>query len=155
MVLTGPPGTGKSHAGRFVVKIFNNWIWDAICSGETGWPTHTKPSADKIDWSKFVRQFDGTDEEDKRRLMEDTLSNHLLFIDDLGSEVDRFKSGQNKALLREFLDECRNKWVLISTNTPREKWSALYDARVASRLSAARYVSTDGIPDFRPKLAKR
>ena len=43
---------------------------------------------------------------------------------------------------------------LVTTNIPAKLWPAKFDARVASRLSAARTFDTTGIPDYRPVKAK-
>jgi DNA replication protein DnaC len=78
----------------------------------------------------------------------------LIVLDDLGAETDRFRSGTPAARLRRLLEQSQNKWLIATTNTPKAEWPNVFDNRVASRLSAARVITTTGIPDYRPNLSR-
>lgn len=148
LVIHGAFGTGKSHVMRWVVRAFNDWIWDFILSGKTKWGSSRKPLAYAVNWSKFVRQ--GEHENANTSLL-DLRSVDLLAVDDIGSESDQFRGGANLSLLRDLLEDSRNKWVMISTNVVPGSWAKVFGPRVADRLSAAVFVDLTGVPSYRPK----
>jgi len=58
----------------------------------------------------------------------------LLLLDDVGAEVDRYKSGEPTERLRALLDARAGHFTVISTNLPPAMWSIRYDARVEDRM---------------------
>jgi len=157
LLLEGPTGTGKTHCGRFCARVFNDWVWDAILSRKpngapcTAWGGGFKPRAEVLNWSRFCIQAEA--DEGAQWRLDEVLENDLIVLDDVGAEADRFRSGANKAQLRDFLESCRNKWLLISTNIRKPEWLDAFGARVADRLDSARRFDTTGIPSYRAKLA--
>lgn len=91
-------------------------------------------------------------ETDFRDRIYDIEESHLVGLDDVGREADKFKSGAPQVRLAEVLDVCKNKWLVLTTNVVRRDWSNAFDGRVISRLSSAAYVGLDGVPDYRPSL---
>lgn len=141
VALLGPPGTGKSHAMRAA--------WDFLRSHNVDlWQLRhhsTPPSARFAIWSKVAGLGEGAwadFEDDVRR-------SAFVFLDDVGSEVDRFKTGQSVERLRLILDMCGAKWLLLSSNLTAETFGSAFDARISSRLQRARVLDMTGAPDYR------
>lgn len=143
VILAGRTGSGKTHALKAAYRFMR------ACSGDL-WPKYYRgPIAMKwVIWSKAVQleRYAWEDFEEEIR------GNHIVFVDDLGSEVDRFKTGEPGERLRLFLDLCKQKWMLISTNIAREDFPKAFDVRVCSRLEAAKTLDLSDAPDFRPRL---
>jgi len=76
----------------------------------------------------------------------------LLVLDDLGAETDRYRSGVPTARLQRVLELMEHRWLLITTNVPKDKWRERWDQRICSRLEASAYISLFHVPDYRPKL---
>lgn len=59
-----------------------------------------------------------------------------MFLDDIGSEEDRFKSGAPSRILGDVLGRIHDekKFAFITTNIPPGEWKARWDARVYDRL---------------------
>ena len=148
LVIEGGVGVGKSHASRWVIRAFNDWIWDFILAGHTRWGAARKPSAGFVNWSKFCLR----EERDENEFtLNDHLACDLLVIDDVGAEADRFKNGAHQARLRDFLEDCRNKWVIINTNVEAKSWQKIFGQRVADRLDSARHCDMTGVESYRRK----
>lgn len=64
----------------------------------------------------------------------DAIDAGLLFLDDIGAESDKFRSGETIDALCQLLSRRENKWTLVTTNYMLEEWPARFDARVADRL---------------------
>lgn len=139
----GAPGTGKSHAIRAAYEFMRRHSMAL-------WPRWyaTPPRCRHAVWSKVVALPPGgwSDFED------DVHASKFVFLDDVGSEVDRFKSGEPMERLRTILDLCATKWLLLSSNMTRETFGRAFDARIESRLQRAAILDMTGAPDFRPKL---
>jgi DNA replication protein DnaC len=58
----------------------------------------------------------------------------LLCLEDIGAEVDRFKSGEPYERLRELLNEFKRNFLFITTNLMPEQWGDKWDKRIADRL---------------------
>lgn len=147
LVLEGETGTGKTTVGKFCVRAFNDYILDATRADGSQWRKSPLPKATLLNWSKYCRDVDR--KETGPWVTEEALQSDVIALDDVGAESDRFKSGAHTAALRDFLEECAHKWLLISTNIQRENWVESFGRRVASRLDASRSFSTAGIPDYR------
>ena len=70
------------------------------------------------EWRAFVASLDDVD---------------LLFLEDAGAEVDKFKAGEPIERLREILNEFKHKWLFVTTNVMPEQWGQKWDARIADR----------------------
>ena len=75
----------------------------------------------------------------------------IVMIDDVGSEVDKYKSGEPTSRLRQILSLCDDKFLLLTTNLTKTAFFERYDARVADRLQAAHWCDMTGVPSYRSK----
>lgn len=76
---------------------------------------------------------------------------HFLALDDIGSEADQFRGGENANRLRRLLEIFAKRWLVVTTNIPEDQWATFYDVRVASRLSGSGKVAMFGAPDWRAR----
>lgn len=146
LILAGGTGVGKTAAMRRVYKqvkawqtesLFRHWKQDhGLCPMWIPWPSVSGYT--KQEWEDF---------------MEDVKESSVLFVDEFGAEVDKFKTGEPAERARSFFQECERKWLMMTTNLPSGSYAKQYDARVASRLAAMREFDLSGVPDYRPKLA--
>lgn len=145
IVIAGTPGSGKTHALKRVKRWFESHKIDMYVTGHWSSP----PTPLFIDWGRLMEQREDWPWEDA---LAESAAAGVVLIDDVGSEVDKFKSGQNTSRLRQMLSACEKKWLLLTTNVTREDWTKVYDERVADRLSAAHYLDMTGVPSYRPNM---
>lgn len=146
LLLCGGTGTGKSHVAKAVHSQISAWAVGA--SFGAGWKGRF-PFTQWIDWPFLV-------ESDRATIFDERLADirdaQVVFIDDVGSESDKFKNGEGASRLRRVLSDCENKWLLITSNFSKAAFSSRYDARISDRLSAAHWCDLSGVPSYRPKL---
>lgn len=139
----GSPGTGKSH----VLRACNEFV---RAHGVDLWQSRfytAPPSARFAVWSKVVGLGPGAWAD----FEEDVHRSKFVFLDDVGSETDRFKSGEPVERLRLILDLCRTKWLMMSSNLTREVFGKAFDPRIQSRLEQAAVLDMTGAPDYRAR----
>lgn len=140
--MIGEAGTAKTHCLRRIAKYLNA---ASFLAWERGyWP---RPfSVSYIDWSDIAFQ----DREDEDMTFREALDCDVLLLDDIGTEVDKFKTGEAKERLRILLSTREPKWSAISTNIQISKWAEFWDQRVEDRLlrGNARPFTLDGVPTF-------
>ena len=147
-IIAGPCGTGKSHVAKCLSRFFKSSAIDLYVEGP--WRLGDEiPKGYYRDWKMLTTRNDF----DFDQALYDIDSAAFVVLDDVGSETDRFKSGLPTERLLRALDARQDKFLLLTTNAPLAQWPKAFDARVASRLSAASYFDTTGIPDYRPRLA--
>lgn len=144
LVIAGPTGIGKSHAlqmaSQFLaghaVDFWHEGLWRSI------------PRTTTAIWSRVV----DLPRENWEGWLRDIRESSFVFLDDVGSEVDRFRSGEPMERLRVTLEACDGKWLLLTTNAAPGQWKAALDARSVSRLSRAAVLDLTGAEDYRPRL---
>lgn len=143
LVFSGSCGAGKTHAlkrARSYIRAHGGALWPKFYQAP--------PNMRWVTWSKAVQlEKYGWDE-----FEEEVRQARMVFVDDIGSEVDKYKSGEPAERLRLFLDLCESKWLLGTTNVSRTSFSRVFDARAQSRLERAAVLDLSGVPDYRPKL---
>lgn len=71
---------------------------------------------------------------DDERQRDATRRAEALFIDDVGAETDKFKTGDGIEELRLMLDEREKKgWTVMSTNVKKAMFGVRWDSRVRDR----------------------
>jgi chromosomal replication initiation ATPase DnaA len=145
LVISGQTGCGKSHVARRVATFWNHhkieawhqgWIQgDHLPDAEfIIWPIACEAPRDEWkEWLAGIRQA------------------RVALFDDVGSESDRFRSGEPAERLREALEATERKWVIVTTNIPAEKWASRFDQRVADRLNKAAHIDLQNVPSYRGK----
>lgn len=113
---------------------------------------HKVPRISKWDWPRIVEDENGEIWEEALNGINGIASSDIVVLDDVGAEVDRFKSELNKGRLRSALNACEKKWLLMNTNIDKSEWSAQFGMRGADRLRASHYLDMTGVPSYRPKL---
>jgi DNA polymerase III delta prime subunit len=147
LLIAGNPGTGKSHACQRLAQQFQAWAIDALCEGK--WGTSRVPSVEFREWSAIC-DHPGFDE-----IIGDLKRASLIILDDVGSELDRFRNGATTEKLRRTLEAVKNHWVLATTNLSDQALTKAYDARVTSRFDAFARIEVFNAPDFRKAIGSR
>lgn len=144
LLIAGRTGTGKSHACRRLAQQFQAWAIDAMLEGQ--WSKSRTPTVEFRDWSAVC------DHPDFEGIVDDLKRASLVILDDVGSELDRFKIGATTEKLRRTLEAIQNRWVIVTSNLSEKAMAEHYDQRVTSRFSAFRKVLMFGTPDFRARI---
>lgn len=146
MVLAGPPGTGKTHACRMAGRFLRDHAIDFWMQGHwTG-----KSSVPALQWAVFSKAA-GLERREWDDWLADCADASWIILDDVGSETDRYRSGEPAERLRRVLDLGRSRFLLVSTNVAPVGWKDAFDARVADRMAAAKTLDLTGAPSFRAK----
>lgn len=140
LVMVGGTGTGKSHLARGIARFISLSAVDLWHSGR--W--QKVPTVSVFAWSELM-------DKDASGAFQEAGEASLLVVDDIGAEVDRYKSGQPCEVLRRLMESREGRWTIWTTNIPQNLWRERWDERVASRLKEAKTLVFDGIPDFRMK----
>jgi hypothetical protein len=148
IVIIGRNGVGKSTAARGAIHAIKVEAIDAWHRGL--WPKHNPPRADWWAWSDLANI--GANERNADTSWPEATSLDAVLLDDVGSELDPYKSNVPIENLRLILEARCGLWTCITTNVPPEAWEEVWDARVASRLheNAVR-VELRTAPDWRRK----
>lgn len=128
LVLSGPFGCGKTRcltAARRYVRDVRMSVWPE--------PWGRPPQYHSVNWSDFIRELTEKDNADVR---DDLLEADVMFLDDIGSEEDRYKSGSPTRILGDVLGRIHDeeKFCLITTNIAPQGWKDRWDGRVEDRL---------------------
>jgi len=144
MVVAGQTGCGKTHVARRIHEFVGLRLVDAYHSG---WLPDTKlDSPAFLRWDRVAEMDDDDWDATVDRWVMPT---HLVVVDDVGAETDRYKSGVPKSRLKQLLDICEHKWMFLTTNIGREEWEPTFGQRTADRLKEAKYLSMFDVPSYR------
>jgi len=148
LVVSGPVGTGKSTVSRRLARALSCMAVDASLGGWGG----TVPSVWRGAWASISSHDKNAEFEDA---IADLKTAHIVFLDDVGAEVDRFKQGETTSRLCRVLDMCQGKWLFITTNLDKPMIAAKYDHRVLDRMNMAHWCDLAGMPSYRSKIPQQ
>lgn len=118
LVLCGNNGTGKTRVLRGLQDFLKRGRIDAWAAG--WWPKNP-PEVRYADWTRWAN-LDPSRTDEERMAMEDLNNPEVLLLDDIGAEVDRYKSGLALANLCDLLTARAWKWTAVTTNYLPENW---------------------------------
>ena len=144
LALYGPAGVGKSHAMKRARRYLSSMAID-LWALVPEWRGPRVPATCDATWSDVC----ALDREDWQDWLQDVKRAAWVFLDDVGSEADRYRSGEHVERLRVVLDACESKWLLMSTNVEKTRWRAIYDARTADRMNKAATLDLSGAESYR------
>ena len=126
LVITGEFGCGKSHA----LRAAHRYVKAIYCDV---WPEFWKEpiSLATVEFPRFVREVA---ENANVEHFDDVAGASVAFIDDIGAEEDRFRSGSPARVLGDLLGAREKKFTLLTTNIAPDGWRERWDGRVEDRL---------------------
>ena len=146
LVISGQTGCGKSHVARKVARF---WDLHKIEAWSNGWILGDHlPNAEFVTWPIACE----APRDEWKEWLQGIRCARVVLFDDVGSESDRFRSGEPAERLREALEATERKWVIITTNIPADKWCSRFDQRVADRLNKASHIDLRDVPSYRGKI---
>lgn len=128
LVLGGRNGTGKTHVARALHRYFSALALEAMTRGH--WPCHEVPHSAFCEWAELAECEPGK----SVPAWDSAIAADLLVLDDVGADVDRFKSGLPVANLARMLNARERRWTIITLNHPPGAWVDRFDKRVSDRL---------------------
>jgi DNA replication protein DnaC len=141
LVISGQSGTGKTHVAERMKGLASRL---GISLWETGqW---SNPPLSLLDeWAPVA----ALEYRDYREWLEELSRIDIVFLEDVGAETDRFKSSEPTERLREVLNACKNKWLMVTTNLLPEQWPVKWDERVADRfMRESKVVTLRNVPRY-------
>ena len=118
LVLCGNNGAGKTTVLRGLQRFLDAARIDAW---DKGYWVDGPPSVKFADWHLWAN-LDPARAEEERLALEDLCEVDVLLLDDVGAEVDRYKSGLPLANLSELFNRRAQKWTALTTNYLPEQW---------------------------------
>lgn len=128
-VLAGKTGCGKTHTLDALYEFAQLARTSLADMGFWGWP----PSIWLTRWPERARALI-ENKTPMAEILQDSRTADILFLDDIGSESDKFKTGEVNDALCQLLSARERKWTFITTNVEEPDWTKRFDARIADRL---------------------
>lgn len=128
LVLGGKNGTGKTHVARAIHHYFNAVAID--CRFKGYWRGAEIPHSMFCEWTELAECEPGK----PSSAWDAATGADLLVLDDVGADVDRYKSGLPVANLSRMLNARERRWTIATMNHPPSAWADRFDKRVADRL---------------------
>ena len=144
LVIVGDYGVGKTEIAERLktwARAVRTTIWGM------GWPA--PPRVEFVEFGKVA--FLETDE------FKNWLDGHnqpgaetdLMFVEDIGAEVDKFSKGEPTERLRQILNDMKNRFVVVTTNVPVAEWEKRWDGRIMDRLFRnSKIIQMTGVPSY-------
>jgi DNA replication protein DnaC len=131
--LVGPTGCGKT---RVAERLYKHASRNSVELYPAKW--RRVPRVEFFEWATIA-----TLEQDRfRAWLQDVDEIDFLFLEDVGAEVDRFKTKEPTERLRETLNHLRHAWMFVTTNVPPSQWITVWDDRVADRMLRNSVITT-------------
>lgn len=126
LIVCGKTDTGKTETANRIFQFLKHARFTAMEVG--GWIT--PPVIEQFDFQEICVLED----EAFRQWLKDREQTTTLFLDDIGSEVDRFKTGTPTERLRQIFEMFKNRYIYATSNIMASGFEKKWDDRVASRL---------------------
>ena len=126
LVLVGRTGCGKTHC----VRRLANWAQSASA---TAWDKHFWENPPSVRYTAWTEICDSYNRDPKQDIVGHLNQNMLLVLDDVGAEVDKYKTGEMNLKLQMLMDRRSKLWTVITTNVLPSQWSTRWDERIADR----------------------
>jgi DNA replication protein DnaC len=143
LVIGGNPGIGKTHCLKRI------WAWHRVHAFRMmtyegpGW--RRPPSIVFYDWTSVAECPQDT----YATTSDDIFAASVAMLDDVGTEVDQYKSGVPTARLERILGGRERMFTVITTNIRSELWQARWSHRVQDRLLRhSTVVELFGVPSY-------
>lgn len=149
LIITGPTGAGKTRLATNLKRVVAASVHGFYPS--SAW-THP-PIIAESEFSKLAAMEDLAWRDWWKDHVSDIggcgLRAEILFLEDVGAEVDRFKTGEPAARLTHIFNEFKNDWLVVTTNVPVPDFANRWDSRVADRMfrNSVR-IYMDKVPPF-------
>ena len=145
LVLGGRNGVGKTHVARAIHRYFNAVALDCVTRGN--WRCESVPHSVFSEWAELAECEPGR----SAPAWDTATGADVLVLDDVGADVDRFKSGLPVANLARMLNARERRWTVVTMNHPPSAWVDRFDKRVADRLHRhAHAAQRPAVHDRRP-----
>ena len=128
LVLSGKNGVGKTTVAQRIIEAVGLIGISAWSSGRCRKP----PMSRSYHWQRLASVKPG--DRQGETLWTECVELDMALLDDIGAEVDQFKSGLAAENLRLMLEERKAKWTVVTTNIMPRDWSKAWDQRVEDRL---------------------
>lgn len=129
-IMAGQSGCGKT---RMLLALYRYARHASVRAAEDAhwkWP----PQLWLMLWPEVARAVVEA-QTPMRSIIHDGLTADLLFLDDIGAESDKYKTGEAKDALCQLLSARAGKWTVITTNIAPLDWPMVFDIRIADRLN--------------------
>jgi len=145
-IVSGDVGLGKTHVSRRLAGwaravAFERWL-RVRAGGEL--PTVAFRTARMLS----PRKCNEAAFEEHMAEME---SASMVILDDLGTEIDDFKTGGPAERLCHILNRLEGRYLWMSTNRAPSAWASTWDIRVEDRLLSGDVVTLSG-PSYRSEI---
>lgn len=144
LTICGQTGGGKSHTAR---KVFGHVSGGQITALGRWIMRDNLPAPYFIQWPIEVRRND----REWDVLMSEMVGCHLVVVDDIGAEIDKFKSGEAVVRLWEVLEKSKDRWLLLTTNVRPLKWRETFGQRCSDRMLEGGVVDVSDVPSYRTR----
>jgi hypothetical protein len=132
LTIAGPVRTGKTRAARKICWLADHFDWS-----KSGWSHRPR-----IHWEEFAGIATIEIREFERWMYGHKLCPvDMLFLEDVGAEIDRYRSDEPTERLRQILNLFEDRWVFITTNISPQLWEDRWDQRVAARMIEGHVIS--------------
>ncbi len=126
LYISGVSGAGKTHCAEALFKWASRIAIDLMMRQKLD----KVPRIELFEWAEIVN----VDAEQFLRWIDDRRETQLLFLEDVGAEVDRFKTGEPTERFREVLNAFKHKSMVLTSNIHPDNWKSRWDTRIADRL---------------------
>lgn len=144
LVIVGDYGVGKTEIAEHLKrwsKAVRSTIWGM------GWTTPPR-----IEFVEFGKVAFLETAEFRNWLEGHNTPGHetdLMFLEDIGAEVDKFRSGEPTERLREIFNDMKNRFMVVTTNVPSAQWETRWDGRIMDRLMRhSEIIEMTGVPSY-------